>query len=202
MRVILLDDVPNLGEAGIILEVKNGYARNFLIPRKMAELATRDAVNRLELIKRAAETKRRRRMEEAAGKFADLGSRTLTIIMRAGSENRIFGAVTSQMIADEVFKQFSVVLERRHIMLEDPIKHLGDYIVPLRASAEVIGEIKLSVEPELKKGAKREPKKVAKEAAPAPAVSAEEPAPASVTEADDMVEAIEKYEHVQHEVDE
>ncbi len=120
MRVILLDDVPNLGEAGIILEVKNGYARNFLIPRKMAELATRDAVNRLELIKRAAETKRRRRMEEAAGKFADLGSRTLTLTMRAGSENRIFGAVTSQMIADEVLKQFSMVLERRHIMLEDP----------------------------------------------------------------------------------
>lgn len=200
MRVILLDDVPNLGEAGIILEVKNGYARNFLIPRKMAELATRDAVNRLELIKRAAETKRRRRMEEAAGKFADLGNRTLTITMRSGSENRIFGAVTSQMISDEVLKQFGIVLERRHIMLEDPIKHLGDYIVPLRASAEVTGEIKLAVEPELKRGVKREPKKTAK--AEVAADAAETAPEALATAADDMVEAIEKYEHVQHEADE
>jgi large subunit ribosomal protein L9 len=200
MRVILLDDVPNLGEAGIILEVKNGYARNFLIPRKMAELATRDAVNRLELIKRAAESKRRRRMEEAAGKFADLATRPLVLTMRAGSENRIFGAVTSQMIADEVKKQLGVVLERRHIMLEDPIKHLGEYIVPLRASADVTGEIKLVVEPELKKGQKPAPKK--KEAAlVAAAVPVETPVDTVASEADDMVEAIEKYEHVERDVE-
>jgi large subunit ribosomal protein L9 len=201
MRVILLDDVPNLGEAGIILEVKNGYARNFLLPRKMAELATRDAVNRLELIKRAAESKRRRRMEEAAGKFAEIATRTLTLTMRAGSENRIFGAVTSQLIADELLKQFSIVVERRHIMLEEPIKHLGEYIVPLRASADVTGEIKLSVEPELKKGARPAPKKQVK---PEPAAAAPvdgEPAANTTTEADDLVEAIEKYDYVESEIE-
>jgi large subunit ribosomal protein L9 len=198
-----LDDVPNLGEAGIILEVKNGFARNFLIPRKMAELATRDAVNRLELIKRAGESKRRRRMEEAAGKFADIATRTLTLTMRAGSENRIFGAVTSQMIADELLKQFGLVVERRHIMLEEPIKHLGEYIVPLRASADVIGEIKLSVEPELKKGARPAPKKQAKAepAAVAVAAPAATEAANAPTEADDLVEAIEKYDYVETEIE-
>lgn len=204
MRVILLDDVPNLGEAGIILEVKNGYARNFLLPRKMAELATRDAVNRLELIKRAAESKRRRRMEEAAGKFADIATRTLTLTMRAGSENRIFGAVTSQLIADELQKQFGIAVERRHIMLEEPIKHLGEYIVPLRASADVTGEIKLSVEPELKKGARPAPKRAVK-AEPAEeaaaAADAAEPSSTAPTEADDLVEAIEKYDYVETEIE-
>ena len=204
MRVILLDDVANLGEAGSVLDVKNGYARNFLIPRRMAELATRDALNRLELIRRAADAKRQRRMDEAATKFADLARRTLTLTMRAGSENRLFGAVTTALIAEEVHKQFGLALERRHIMLDDPIKHLGEYTVPLRASADVTGEIKLSVEAETKAGRGKASKAAAKGKpgmAEAPPVPAEAAGPTDVERAIEEADVHEKYEHVEQDIE-
>jgi large subunit ribosomal protein L9 len=152
MKVVLLDDVINVGEAGELVDVKNGYARNYLIPQRLAERATKDVLNRLELIKRAAETKRARRMSEAAGKFAELGERPLVISMKAGTESRLFGAVTSAMISDEIQRQFDVEIDRRHIMLDEPIKHLGEFTVPLKASADVTGEVRVVVEPERKPG--------------------------------------------------
>jgi large subunit ribosomal protein L9 len=152
MKVVLLDDLSNLGEAGTVVTVKDGYARNYLIPRRLAELATRDAVNRISLIRRAAEAKRIRRRTEAADKFGLLAGKSITLTFKAGTQSRLFGAVTSQLIADEVKKQIGVELERRHIMLEEPIKHLGEYTVPLRASADVTGEIKVLVQPEGPRG--------------------------------------------------
>lgn len=151
MKIVLLDDVVNLGEAGTVAEVKDGYARNFLIPKRMAQMATKDSLNRIGLIKRAADVKRARRMDEAAGKFALLAGKTLVIQMKAGTESRLFGAVTSAMIADEITIQFEVKIERRHIMLDEPIKHLGEFTVPLRASTDVVGEVKLVVEDEFKR---------------------------------------------------
>jgi large subunit ribosomal protein L9 len=148
MKIVLLDDILNVGEAGEVVEVKNGYARNYLIPRRLAERATKDALNRVELIKRAAEAKRAMRMAEAAGKFALLADKSLVIPMKAGTESRLFGAVTSAMIADEIKRQFDVDIDRRHVMLEEPIKHLGEFTVPLKASADVTGELKLIVEAE------------------------------------------------------
>jgi large subunit ribosomal protein L9 len=152
MKVVLLDDVLNVGDAGEVVEVKNGFARNFLIPQRLAERATKDALNRVGLIRRAADTKRARRMSEAAGKFAELGGRTLTISMKAGTESRLFGAVTSAMISDEIQRQFGVEIDRRHIMLDEPIKHLGEFTVPLKASGDVSGEVRVVVEPERKPG--------------------------------------------------
>ncbi len=147
MRVVLLDDVINVGVAGDVVEVKNGYARNWLIPRGFAELATKDAVNRINLIRRAAETKRSRRMQDASDKFAWLADKELVIKMKSGTENRLFGAVTSAMIADEVKIQLDMDLQRRHVVLDEPIKQLGEYDVELRASADVTGKITVKVEP-------------------------------------------------------
>jgi len=152
MKVVLLDDIVNVGEAGDLVEVKRGYARNYLIPQRLAEPATKDALNRLELIKRAGEAKRAHRMSEAAGKFAELADRRLMIQMKAGTQSRLFGAVTSAMIADEISRQFGVEIDRRHVMLDEPIKHLGEFTVPLKASSEVTGEISLTVEAERKPG--------------------------------------------------
>lgn len=155
MRVVLLDDVINVGVAGDIVEVKNGYARNWLIPRGYAELATKDAMNRIGLITRAAETKRARRMQEASDKFAYLADKEILISMKSGTENRLFGAVTSAMIADEVKIQLEVDLDRRHVNLDEPIKQLGEFDVELRAGADVTGTIKVVIEP-LKKAAEFE----------------------------------------------
>jgi len=177
MKVVLLDDIVNLGDAGSIVEVKDGYARNFLIPRSFAYPATKDALNSIELIRRAGDVKRVRRMEEAAGKFALLANKSLTITMKAGTESRLFGAVTSAMIADEILIQHEVEIERRHIMLDEPIKHLGEFTVPLKASGDVTGEIKLLVVPEGKKREEFEKELVAK-------VLAKERAEAEANEAD------------------
>jgi len=208
MRVVLLDDIPNLGDAGSVVDVKNGFARNYLIPKRLAEMATRDALNRIELIRRAGEVKRARRMAEAAGKFSALEGKTLVLTMRAGSENRIFGAVTSQLIAEEVQKQFGVALERRHVMLEDPIKHLGEFTVPLRASAEVTGEIRIVIEPEVKTRGKGAPgARAPREKAAAPAgepAPAAEPAGATseeVAEASEAADTHEKYEEIEQRVE-
>lgn len=152
MRIVLLDDIVNLGEAGAVVTVKDGYARNFLIPRRLAELATKDAMNRVTLIRRAAESKRARRKAEAADKFALLSGKSLTITMKAGTQSRLFGAVTAHTIIEEALKQLGIAIDRRHIQLDEPIKHLGEYTVPLRASADVTGELKVVVEAEGPKG--------------------------------------------------
>jgi len=210
MKVVLLDDVLNVGEAGEVVEVKNGYGRNYLIPQRLAERATKDALNRVELIRRAADTKRARRMSEAAGKFAELSARALVISMKAGTESRLFGAVTSAMISDEIQRQFDIEIDRRHIMLEEPIKHLGEFTVPLKASADVTGEVRVVVEPERKPGeleqqliererAEREAEERtarAAEGGEAPdTAGGDPPAPAEETaKAEEAAEAHDKYE--------
>lgn len=195
MKIVLLDDVANLGEAGSVVEVKNGYARNFLIPRALAAMATRDQLNRIELIRRAAEAKRARRMAEAADKFTALAGKQLVIRMKAGTQSRIFGAVTATVIADEIAKQFGVSVDRRHVMLEEPLKHLGEFTVPLRASADVTGEIRLLIEPELKPG---QSARRSTAAVPAPAASAAPEAgepDGEIEQAATAADAHEKYEH-------
>jgi large subunit ribosomal protein L9 len=195
MRIVLLDDIITLGDAGEIVEVKDGYARNYLIPKQLAERATRDAINRIETIKRAAEAKRARRLGEAAAQFNLLADKTLVIQMKSGTESRLFGAVTSAMIADEVYRQFEVELDRRMVMLDEPIKHLGEFTIPLKASADVTGELKLTVEPELSpeeleaRLIEQERQRLAEEEA-AKAAEAGEP---EAEEAAEAVEAAEKY---------
>lgn len=205
MKVVLLDDVLNVGDAGEVVEVKNGYARNYLIPQRLAERATKDALNRVELIRRAAETKRARRMSEAAGKFAELSERTLVISMKAGTESRLFGAVTSAMISDEIQRQFSVEIDRRHVMLDEPIKHLGEFNVPLKASADVTGEVRVVVEPERKPGeleqqlieqerAEREAEDRAAREAEAAETDESEPPAEETAKAEEAAEVQDKYE--------
>jgi large subunit ribosomal protein L9 len=91
-------------------------------------------------------------MTEAAGKFGVLTGKELILRLKTGAGNRVFGAVTPSLLVDEVKAQFGIVLERRHVMLEDPIKQLGEFIIPLRASADITGELRINVLPELKKG--------------------------------------------------
>ncbi|MBN2083222.1 50S ribosomal protein L9 [bacterium] len=193
MKVVLLDDIVNVGEAGELVEVKNGYARNYLIPQQLAERATKDVLNRIELIKRAAETKRARRMSEAAGRFAEVAGRPLVISMKAGTESRLFGAVTSAMIADEILRQFEVEIDRRHIMLEEPIKHLGEFIVPLKASADVTGEVKVVVEAESKPD-DIERRLIEQDRADREAAEAETRAAAEAAENEEVAEAVEAVE--------
>ena len=203
MKIVLLDDLVNVGMAGEIVEVRNGYARNYLLPKGLAERATADSMNRITLIKRAADVKRAKRMQEAAGKFGLLAGKQLVIRMKAGTEGRIFGAVTSAMIADEVQIQFDVDIDRRHVMLDEPIKQLGEFAVPLRASAEVTGELQVVVEAVISREERQakllEEARRQEAAERAAADAALREATEEPEEAEAAVEAIEKYEH--HEED-
>jgi large subunit ribosomal protein L9 len=144
MEVILLDDVPDLGEAGDIVRVKDGYGRNYLIPQGLAQMASRDGLNRIESIRRAGEERRMKRVSEVKDKVAAVDGRTISVPMKVGGETKIFGAVTSLLLSEKIKEQFDLDIDRRYIMLEEPIKYLGTYEVKLKAGAEA--ESTLTVE--------------------------------------------------------
>ncbi len=127
MKVILTQTVPGLGEAGAIKEVADGYARNFLLPRKLAMAATRGSLKQAEaqaeLFARKA-TKARSALEEAA---AAIEGKVVTIRARSGSENRLYGSVTPGDLADALQAQYAINVDRRKIELSDPIHRLGSY---------------------------------------------------------------------------
>jgi large subunit ribosomal protein L9 len=153
MEIILLQDVDNLGNKGEVASVSEGYARNFLIPRKLAERATagRIAQVRKEMEEKAAHA---RREVERADEIRDLLSKTvLTIHAPVGSGERLFGSVTNQDVAEAIFAARKLRVDKRNVDLEDPIKLVGTYMVKVQVpgSAEP-ADVKVIVAPEEHKG--------------------------------------------------
>jgi large subunit ribosomal protein L9 len=146
VKVILREDVPKLGEAGEIVTVKPGYARNYLLPRELAYEATEASVRRLEQERERAEQRARRDYLEARRRASRLEELSLTFQARAGEESKLFGSITPADIADRLKEQgLDFEVDRRQIDLEEPIKTLGVYSVPVRLHAEVRPEIKVWV---------------------------------------------------------
>ena len=144
MQVILRDRLENLGNAGEVVNVKPGYARNFLIPKGLAYEATDANLKRIEreraqVVKRASEDLQSAR--QAAAAFEGL---SVTFNARAGEEGRLFGSITNADIADKLAEQ-GVEIDRKQIQLEEPIKALGVFSVPIRLHAEVRPELKVWV---------------------------------------------------------
>ena len=137
MKVILLSEVPNLGGQGSVVEVSDGYARNFLIPKGLAMEATPARLKELESLQKRQERKRRKEQEEALRLKEKLQGALLTIKSRAGEQGRLFGSVTNKEIAQAIKEAFQVELDRRKIELKEPIKQLGRYQVMLRLHPEV-----------------------------------------------------------------
>ena len=144
MKIILRQNVENLGEIGDTVVVKAGYARNFLIPRQLAYVATDGAMRALETEKKQYATKMEKAKQHAevvAGQLADL---QISIPMQFGEEGRLFGSVTSQMIAQELeLRGFSV--DRRAILIDEPIKTLGIFEVKVKLHSDVIAPLKVWV---------------------------------------------------------
>jgi len=146
VKVILREDVPNLGSAGEIVSVKPGYARNYLLPRGFAYEATEANLRQLEEEKRRAEQRARREYLEARRRAAALEDISLTFRVRAGEESKLFGSITAADIADRLNEQgLDFQVDRRDVMLEEPIKSLGVYSVPINLHSEVRPEIKVWV---------------------------------------------------------
>ncbi len=145
MRIILLETVENLGEPGDVVEVADGYARNYLIPRGVAQKATRAHMAELE-----AELNRRRRAAEEAQRQAEdiaetLEGLSLTLMARAGSSGKLFGSVTAQDIADAIAREKDVSIDRRKVQLDEPIRELGEREITLNLHPEVKVPIQVEV---------------------------------------------------------
>jgi len=149
MEIILLQDVDKLGKKGEVANVSEGYARNFLLPRKLAEIAT---PGRIAMVRQIMEEKaaHARREAERADETRDLLSKTvLTIPAPAGSAERLFGSVTNQDIADAIYVARKIRVDKRNVDLEDPIKLIGTYMVRVHVHASVEpAEVKVIVVPE------------------------------------------------------
>ena len=144
MEVILREDIEKVGHRGEVVKVASGYARNFLLPKKLAVLAT-DSNKKIVEQERDAYL---RREAKAKNEAEDLGRMlaavTVTITQRAGEEGHLFGSVTAKDIADALERQ-NYTIDRRKIQLEDPIKNTGEYKVPVRLHREVTADLNVNV---------------------------------------------------------
>jgi large subunit ribosomal protein L9 len=147
MKVILREDVTNLGKSGELVTVKDGFGRNYLLPRKMAVLATEQNVRQLEH-ERAVISARNVKLKGAAEEQAKkLGSVKVTIRRKVGEQEKLYGSVTVLDIAEALAAQGQTV-DRRQLHLADPIKATGSYEVELRLHRDVTAKIKVEVQPE------------------------------------------------------
>ena len=144
MKVILRADVPDVGHKGDVLDVADGYGRNYLVPRGLAMAASKGALAQAESMRRARAVRDahdREAAEEVATKLSPL---TITIPARAGAEGRLFGSVTPAEVAAAVQAQAGIEVDRRRLHLDEPIRALGAHEVPLRLHPDV--EVRLNVE--------------------------------------------------------
>ncbi len=150
MKVILKKAVANLGESGDVVQVKPGYARNYLLPQGLAYEASAANVRLLEAEQKRAGERARRDHLEAGRRAAQLGGISLTFHARAGEDGKLFGSVTAADIADRANEsgKLDFELDRRSVAVEEPLKSLGIFTVPIRLHADVTADIEVRVERE------------------------------------------------------
>ena len=145
MKVILQQDVKGQGKKGQMVEVSEGYARNFLLPRKLAIAATTDAINTMNLKEKARKAEEQRQREEALATAEKLKNCTVKLTAKAGSGGRLFGAVTTKEISEGLKAQFSIDIPKQKLVLDEPIKAFGSYQVKAKLGFEVVGTVYVSV---------------------------------------------------------
>jgi large subunit ribosomal protein L9 len=144
-QVILLQDVEDLGERGAVVDVSKGYLRNFLLPRKLAQPATKGLLEEAQQRQQAAERAAVEAHDQAAETAAVLNRTVLTISQQAGDDGRLFGSVTTQDIADAVRDARGVRVDKRKVHLEEPIKNVGTYMVVVELGDGVTATVKTMV---------------------------------------------------------
>ena len=144
MQLILIKDVDRLGKAGDVVKVRDGYARNFLVPKGLALEAAQKDIKFLENEKKKFQIKQKKLKKEAQDIADKLRNISCTIAMTTGEENRLYGEVTAEMISD-FYRQEGLEINRRRIHLEKPIRHLGVYQADIKLHPEVAASIKVWV---------------------------------------------------------
>ena len=146
MKVILLQDVKGKGKKGQMLEVSDGYARNFMLPKKLAIEATPDAINTMRMNDKAAAEKAAKERAEALETSKKLREMTLVVKAKGGGAGRLFGSVTNQEIADALAKNTGIKLDKRKIVIADPIKNIGTYTVQCKLGYEITAPLTVKIE--------------------------------------------------------
>jgi large subunit ribosomal protein L9 len=145
MKLILTRDVQDLGRAGEIVNVAEGYGRNYLLPRKLAVVADAGAMKALDRKKKVLEVKGEQLAVEAQQIAEKLDNLQVTVAGKAGSGTKLYGSVTNQEIADALFEQHSIKVDKRKIHITDPIKNIGTFEVPIKLHHDVSASIHVEV---------------------------------------------------------
>lgn len=147
MQIILKEDVKNLGRIGDIVQVKDGYARNFLIPKGLAVEANTKNIKTLEHEKRKIQEIAKKAKDSAENIASKISSTTVTIKAKAGEEDKLFGSVTAMDIADALKKE-GIDIDRKKIVMNEPIRRLGSYTVNVKIHPDVLAQLNLQIEKE------------------------------------------------------
>ena len=145
MKVILQQDVKGQGKKGQMIEVSEGYARNFLLPKKLAIPATADAINTMNLKEKARRAEEARQREEAVNTANKLKECTVRIAAKAGTGGRLFGAVTTKEISEALNKQFALDIPKQKLVLDEAIKSFGTYTVKAKLGFEISANFSVTV---------------------------------------------------------
>ncbi|MCI9126015.1 MAG: 50S ribosomal protein L9 [Eubacterium sp.] len=145
MKVILLEDVKTLGKKGQIVEVNDGYARNFILKKNLGLEATGKNLNDLKLQQKNAEKVAKEKLEAAQAVAKDLEDKSITVKIQAGVEGKVFGSISSKEIALEAKKQLNMEIDKKKIVIPDAIKSLGTYNVNIKLHKDVVGTLAVKV---------------------------------------------------------
>lgn len=145
MKVILLQDIRGKGKRGQMIEVSDGYARNFLLPKKLAQEATTDNINTMRMNDKATQERQAKERAEALEISKQMKDLKLTVIGKGGGAGRLFGSITNTEIAEALEKQCRIKLDKRKIVLDEPIKTTGTYVVKCKLGYEISGDLTVEV---------------------------------------------------------
>ena len=146
MKVILLQDVKGKGKKGQMIEVSDGYARNFMLPKKMAIEATTDAINTMRMNDKATQERIAKEKAEALALSKQLREMTVVVTAKGGGAGKLFGSVTSQEIVDALKAKTGISLDKRKIVVADPIKNVGTYTVTCKLGYEITAPLTVKIE--------------------------------------------------------
>jgi large subunit ribosomal protein L9 len=147
MKVILKEDILNLGKAGQIVNVKDGYARNFLFPKGLALLADEKNMKLLEYQKKKIEEEAKKKRQDAQSIFERLSQVNLKISAKAGEDQKLFGSITSKDIANALEKE-GFAIDKKQITVSEPIKRIGEYEVEVKLHENITAKVKVTIIPE------------------------------------------------------
>ena len=145
MKVILTQDVRGQGKRGQMIDVSDGYARNFLLPRKLAQEATADNINTMRMNDKATQERQAKERAEALDLRNRMKDMTIVVTAKGGGAGRLFGSVTSTEVSEALAKQAGIQLDKRKIVLDEPIKAVGVYTVKCKLGYEINAELKIEV---------------------------------------------------------